>query len=178
MDTEKAVVRFENETAYSEEIFKSVYANHYFTSPLMIVAWFLALRPIGVILGAAADLGAVLLTSLLPLVALALLVVFMFFRAVKQATERELALGGGQWPRRTIQVFNDHIYMRTSAGGEFQTPLHEVKNVRVTKTYIQVKTDDKMIYILSRGDFTVGTFEECAYHLQSKIQRRSFFSNL
>ena len=172
MEAEKSAHLFENETVYSEKLFRSVYAHHFFTRPLALVIWLLVLRWVVNILIMVIQFGWDGWMSLLPLAALLLIIPVLYIRTVNLAVKRELEAGGGVFPRRTFRIFEDRIHMRSSTGGEYLVPLSSVKSVRCTKSYIQINTEAKMILVLHRDGFTVGNFEECAGFLRSKKSRK------
>ncbi|MBQ6570712.1 MAG: YcxB family protein [Clostridia bacterium] len=165
-------VRYKNEYVRDLDTIKEMLAWSNFKSPIRIAT--LVLIAVGIIQSVTSYLhfhDNTFLVSLVIWIIFIFLLIFLYKKRVKLYAARDKEVSGGKEEEITVSLYDDKMAIEASSGGSVEVAYSSLKKIYTTKNLIIALSGARLMYILKKDSFTVGSADECVAFLKSKIKR-------
>lgn len=96
------------------------------------------------------------------------LYVLSYYRNVKYYLRRDMEMNNGGYSTVRIDVYNDYFHFATTSGTNVDISYMQIRKVWETKDLILLMSDSKLVYVLSKDNFTKGSATGFLEFLRSK----------
>ena len=159
--------KFRCEVRHSEALYKELYSYMFFKRPIYVIIY--------ILLGLCLLDWVLLLTVLgetnylliLVIVAFFVLEYYLYSSSVKNAVKRGKEMYGG-FAQDEVVIYDDKLTLTGTKGVTVELPLNKVKKIYVLKNLIVLMSDAKLMYIMTKSGFTLGTSDEFLDFLREK----------